>query len=201
MDNEKIEIRLFHLSDLPNLYEICLKTGDSGKDATKLYKDRNLLGHFYAAPYAIFEPELTFVVTLNNIPKGYILGTKNSKLFSEKCETQWLPELRKKYHLPNKEDTSADANIIRLIHKGYVIKDELKNYHAHLHIDLLPDLQKKGLGKRLIYIFIDKLKLLKVPSLHLEVGKKNKKAILFYEKVGFHKIHEYEYSIAYGMNL
>ena len=50
-------------------------------------------------------------------------------------------------------------------------------------------------------VFISKLKELNVPALHLEVGKANPGAIKFYEKIGFHKIHEYEYSIAFGMEL
>ncbi len=50
-------------------------------------------------------------------------------------------------------------------------------------------------------VFISRLKELNVSALHLEVGKANPGAIKFYEKIGFHKIHEYEYSIAFGMKL
>jgi ribosomal protein S18 acetylase RimI-like enzyme len=42
---------------------------------------------------------------------------------------------------------------------------------------------------------------MRVSALHLEVGKKNVGAVKFYRKVGFHIITEYEYSIAFGMNL
>ncbi|NOX87767.1 MAG: GNAT family N-acetyltransferase, partial [Calditrichaeota bacterium] len=37
--------------------------------------------------------------------------------------------------------------------------------------------------------------------LHLQVGKRNTAAIGFYERVGFHRIIEFEYSIAFGMKL
>ena len=73
---KKIEIRPYRPSDLTSLYEICLKTGDSGKDATNIYNDPKLLGHFYSAPYAILEPELTFIITIDAKPSGYILGIK-----------------------------------------------------------------------------------------------------------------------------
>jgi len=198
---EKVEIRPYQTSDLESIYNICLLTGDSGKDASNIYKDPNMLGHFYAAPYAVLEPELTFIVTLDALPSGYILGTQNSKVFRERSESQWFPNLREKYPLPNEHDTSADANIIRLIHKGYILKKELVNYPAHLHIDLLPNTQGKGLGKKLMLTFIQKLKELNVPALHLEVGKKNPGAIEFYRKMGFHEIVDYEHSIAFGINL
>ena len=50
-------------------------------------------------------------------------------------------------------------------------------------------------------VFISNLASMKITALHLEVGKANPGAIKFYEKIGFHKIHEYEYSIAFGMKL
>ena len=198
---EKIIIRPYQPSDLESLYKICLLTGDSGKDATNIYKDPNLLGHFYAAPYAILEPELTFILTLDKKTCGYILGTKNSEEFAVKCEIDWFPELRKQYPLPNDNDKTPDANIIRLIHNGYKTKPELLDYPAHLHIDLLPITQGKGQGRKMIITFIDKLKSENVKGLHLEVGKRNGGAIEFYKRVGFHIITEYEYSIAFGMNL
>lgn len=200
-NNEIIEIRPYKPSDLESLYSICLETGDSGKDARSKYKDPKLLGHLYAAPYAVLEPELTFIVTLDGTPSGYILGTKNSKLFREITESEWFPNLRAQYPLPNENDISTDANIIRLIHKGYLLKNELSDYPAHLHVDLLPNTQGKGIGKKIIHVFIDKLKELDVPALHLEVGKKNLGAVGFYKRMGFHQIVEYEYSIGFGMIL
>jgi len=201
IQQNKIEIRPYHPSDLTSLYRICLLTGNSGKDATNLYKDPDLTGLFYAAPYAVFEPELIFIVTLNNKPNGYILGTKNSKDFYNKCDSEWFPILRERFPMPKDYDTSFDAKIIRLIHKRSVVKEELIDYPAHLHIDLLPAVQGKGLGRKLINTFMKKLKTIKINALHLEVGKGNLGAIEFYKKMNFHIIKEYEYSIAFGINL
>jgi len=65
----------------------------------------------------------------------------------------------------------------------------------------LPIAQGQGLGRKIINTFTDRLKELNVPSLHLEVGKRNEGAVAFYERVGFHRIAEYEFSIAFGMHL
>ena len=195
----RTEIRNFRESDLDSLYKICLLTGASGKDATSLYKDPKLLGHFYAAPYALLEPELTFVLTLNDQPVGYIVGALDSQEFYQKCEEGWLPQLRDKYKLPDETDQSRDAYIIRLIHKGHVPKPEMADYPSHLHINLLPVTQGKGLGRKLMLTFIEKLKEMRSYGLHLEVGMKNIGAIAFYSKMGFHVIKEFQYSIAFGM--
>lgn len=194
-----LEIRSYKKNDFADLYSICIKTGDSGKDASQLYKDSLLLGHFYAAPYAVFHPELTFILAENDKPIGYIIGTNDSQSFYEISEKEWFPSLRCKYEMPKENDASPDARIIRLIHKGYVPRPELLAYPAHLHIDILPEGQGKGMGKKLIETFCNKLIELKVPALHLEVGKRNTNAIQFYEKTGFKVIQEYEWSIAYGM--
>jgi ribosomal protein S18 acetylase RimI-like enzyme len=194
-------IRPVHPCDLSSLYRICLLTGNSGGDATDLFEDPELIGHFYAAPYAFIEPELCFVLTYSGSPRGYILGTRNSQNFYKDCEQKWFPLLRERYPLPKKDNGSLDHRIIELIHEGHKPKNDLQEYPAHLHIDLLPEAQGKGLGRKLIEVFNNKLKELKVPAVHLEVGKKNPGAIQFYEKVGFERIKEYEHSIAFGMEL
>lgn len=197
----QFNIRPYHYSDLTSIYKICLLTGNSGKDATKLFEEPDLLAHFYAAPYVVFEPEVCFVITNHSKPCGYIIGTKDSQKFYEKCETEWFPTLRERYPLRNENDNSWDARIIKRIHEGHFVKKELVNYPAHLHIDLLPETQGQGIGRKMMNTFMDKLKELNIPALHLEVGKSNLGAIKFYEKLGFTQIHEYEHSIAFGIKL
>jgi ribosomal protein S18 acetylase RimI-like enzyme len=77
----------------------------------------------------------------------------------------------------------------------------LTEYPAHLHIDILPEGQGKGMGRKLIEIFVDALRRQKVKALHLQVGKSNENAVHFYQRVGFHIIKEYERAIAFGMKL
>ena len=59
----EFKIRPYHPSDLSRLYDICVQTGDCGRDVTHDYPDPDLFGQFYAAPYAVLEPDLCFVLT------------------------------------------------------------------------------------------------------------------------------------------
>lgn len=192
-------IRPFHASDIPALYRICLETGNNGKDATALYQDGELLAHYYAAPYAILEPELCFMLTNAGRPCGYILGTRDSEHFARQTEERWFPILRQRYPLPAADDKSHDAGMIRNIHRGCPAAPELAAYPAHLHIDLLPEGQGQGHGRALMATFVGRLRELGVPALHLGVGIHNRGAIAFYQRVGFHTIQEFSWGYLLGM--
>ncbi len=194
-------IRPYHPSDLYSLYQICLKTGDSGQDATPLYRDPELLGHIYAAPYAVAEPELCFVLTADGAPSGYVLGARDSHTFHLWCEREWFPVLRQRYPQPQPENQSADAHAIRSIHAGYRPHPELAAYPAHLHIDLLPIAQGQGLGRQMMTTFLNKLREMGVSGVHLGVGKRNAGAIQFYERMGFQRVIDGEGWLGYGMML
>ena len=113
----KFEIRNYHITDLSSLYKICLLTANNGGDSTSFLEDSDLVGHLFAAPYAIFEPNLCFILSKDSIPSGYILGTRDSMQFYEKCEKKWFPELRKRYPLPDDKNESIQANFIRHLHQ------------------------------------------------------------------------------------
>jgi len=90
----EFKIRSFHPSDLSRLYDICVQTADCGEDVTDEYPDPDLLGHFYAAPYAVFEPDLCFVLTGDGVPCGYIVGARDSEEFSRRLAQHREPFLR-----------------------------------------------------------------------------------------------------------
>jgi len=197
----EFQIRAVHLSDLPALYRICLETVDAGSSKPAAFSDPELVGHYYAGPYAVLEPDLTFVLTGDGSPCGYILGTRDSFLFAERCETDWFPVLRERYTQPDESDSSGDANMIRRIHRGHIWNPELSDYPAHLHIDLLPHAQGQGWGRQLMQSFISRLTSLNVPGVHLGVGIDNRRAIAFYEKMGFKRLQEFDWGILFGMHL
>ena len=196
----QFEIRPYRSEDLDRLYHICLRTGLAGKDATGTVHER-ILGDVYAAPYALFEPELCFVLTLAGTAVGYILGTRDSVEFARRCEQEWWPALRKHYPLPDRDDRSRTAEVSRTIHRGYQPPPVSKQYPAHLHIDILPEGQGQGFGRQLIELFISQLRALEVPALHFGVSGANRKAMGFYRHLGFKVIEEDERHILCGCHL
>lgn len=178
-------------SDLGALYEICLRTGHDGLDATGLHTDPRLLGEIYAAPYAAHDPSLvTVLVDEDDRAVGYVIGCRDTLAFEEWCDREWWPPLRARHPLPDPTDTSPDARLVRQIHddtpappRPWLV--EPATHPAHLHIDLLPEAQGGGWGRRLIEHLADQLADLDVPGVHLGVSTRNHGAIAFYTRLGF----------------
>ena len=76
-----------------------------------------------------------------------------------------------------------------------------EGYPAHLHIDLLPEFQRKGIGHRLVDTLAAHLKNKGVPGVMLTVGERNFVGQSFYKKYGFTLLEAAEYDIAFGLKL
>jgi GNAT superfamily N-acetyltransferase len=194
------------MSDIPYLYEICLKTGHSGKDASALFKDPYVIGQFYAAPYLVYPEGIGFVVEYEYRPQGYIVAAPDTATFRQWMDEVWLPPLRERYPeplLPEIISSENERNIFSNIHQHQhpLYTDDkpwLKDYPAHLHIDLLPSLQGKGCGRLLMNSLCEELSRQGVPGVHLGVGFNNPGAIAFYQKTGFTALEETPWGIMMG---
>tara|TARA_B100000073_G_scaffold99305_1_gene78948 strand:- start:172 stop:768 length:597 start_codon:yes stop_codon:yes gene_type:complete len=195
------DIRRYHITDLSSLYKICLLTGYNGNDATPFLKDTDLVGHLFAAPYAFFEPDLCFILVQNSIPSGYILGTRDSMRFYEQCEKNWFPKLRERYPLSPKKNDSLESIFLQYLHQNHNAFEWSKSYPAHLHIDILPNAQGKGYGRKLIETFFTELQSQNIQGVHLIVSKSNQNAIGFYQQIGLQKLQELDESIVFGKKL
>jgi len=205
--NEEITIRRAVLSDLPYLYEICLKTGDESKDATSLFYDPYTIGHYYAAPYLIYPNGICFVAEYEYRPQGYIIAVPDTAAFNQWMEEEWLPPIRKRCPQPFPLSRSEKENkIIELFHERHFPVDMddqpwLADYPAHLHVDLLPCIQQKGIGRLLMNSLFAELERQKVSGLHLGVGSSNTGAVAFYKKIGFSVLEEHEWGFTMGKTL
>ncbi|MFE3447380.1 GNAT family N-acetyltransferase [Nonomuraea sp. NPDC059194] len=184
-----VEIRPFQPYDLPGMYRVCLQTGDSGKDATSLYHDPDLLAHIYAGPYPIADPALSFVAVDQRGVLGYIIATADTLAFEHWMEEHWWPGLRARYPrtmAADPGDGTQDWWCVQRIHDAGPTPDELYDrYPAHLHIDILPRGQGAGLGRQLMKTLLDALRVRRVPGVHLGVGAGNPGAFAFYQAMGF----------------
>lgn len=190
MDLESARIRRYRPDDLDDLYLICLQTADNGEDATPLFRDPRLPGHVYAAPYAIFEPSLAFVAEDGAGVGGYVVGALDSQAFAERLERDWWPALRTSHPEPPQEQADGlsmpEQHALNDIHHHWGARHAtVERYPAHLHIDLLPRLQGRGIGRRLIAALTSALRDQDSPGVHLLVGRANQGAAGFYGHVGF----------------
>lgn len=182
------EIRPLRNEDRDSLYEICLKTGDVGRDATALYRDPELLGHLYAGPYATLEPESCFVLEDEGVVSGYIVGARDTHAFEKRMEREWWPSLRLRYRDPSSL-AEPDRHLIEEIHKPLRTPRFISEpYPSHLHINLLPRYQGSGWGKHMMAGWLAQMRASDSPGAHLGVGVRNERAVRFYFSYGFQEI-------------
>jgi ribosomal protein S18 acetylase RimI-like enzyme len=197
-----VEIRKYQPGEEQVLYDICLLTGDSGVDATGLYRDTALLGEVYVGPYLRFAPEHALVGVDSAGVAGYVLGVPDTVTFEKTCERSWWPPLRTRYPLANFPEDTPDGRIVRLIHNPPAASpDVVERYPAHLHIDLLPRIQGQGNGRRLLTALLDGLAAAGARGVHLGVSTTNQRAIAFYRRMGFAEVQTYTHSLVMARKL
>ncbi|MGI9322402.1 MAG: GNAT family N-acetyltransferase [Pseudomonadales bacterium] len=192
-------IRQYQPSDLVALYGVCLGTGADGGDARGKI-DGELLGDVYLGPYCELQPESAFVLTRDEVPVGYIVGAVDTRQFLQRCEAGWWPALRKRYRASSAPD-SWTQRVINEIHRVDEPPHFVAEYPAHLHINILPVAQGVGQGRALMDYFVDYLRGLSVPGVHLGVSRRNARAIAFYRRYGFIEIEGSEAGLHMGLGL
>ena len=181
----RVRIRQARPGDRDAVYDVCLHTGDAGGDASGLVADPDLLGDVWAGPYLAMRPQLAFVAETSAGVEGYIVGTEDTAAFAVECEALWWPALRARYPDPpdDRELTPDEVLHQRVHHPPGPPPDVLVDYPAHLPVNLLPRLQGRGVGRRLLETLFDAL--VDVPGIHLGVAPRNARAAAFYIHNGF----------------
>ena len=186
-------------SDQATLADICIRTGDAGQDATRLYAEPQLLADIYVLPYLALEPRWCWVVEDDGGVAGYLVGAPDTRAFARRAEAQWWPALRHRHPLPAVQSADPQAHLVRRLHAGVPVEPALVDSHpAHLHIDILPRAQGRGLGRRLMATFMQELQVEGVPGVHLGVASGNAGAIAFYRREGFVVLQDHRAALWMG---
>ncbi|MGN5631844.1 GNAT family N-acetyltransferase [Streptomyces sp. AC154] len=186
----RISPRAYRPDDRAALADICVRTADNGGDSSHLYPDPELMPSLFAAPYAYLEPDLAFVLDDGTgRAVGYILGTADTPRFVTEFRERWLPLVDDRYPRPQGEPRGPTDEMIALLHNPErMVLPELADHPAHLHIDLLPDWQRKGYGRELMVTFLAALRAKGVKGVHLSMLTANTPARAFYDRLGFTEI-------------
>lgn len=183
-------VRQYQPADRDDIADVCLRTAIAGGDASGRYSDDAPMPEVFALPYLAYDPSLVFVVTNGHRVVGYVLGVADTRDFVEWWRREWAPGFAARHPRPGpptgREPAFTEA---RLLEAGRdpdrMLVAELDEYPAHLHIDLLPEAQGQGLGRRLVDVLRAALRGRGVPGVHLGFDPANTGARAFYERLGF----------------
>ena len=172
-----MEIRGFKEKDRENCRDICHKTAT----APAYVKSKDLVCLLYCDYYIDNEPDNCFILAdAEDNALGYILCAENEKAF-RKGMKPYLKKVRK---------LSFSEYIVDFI-STFADKINTIKYPAHLHIDILPEGQRKGYGTELLNTLENHLKDKGVKGIRLGVGGDNKGAHKFYESNGYALLRNY----------
>ena len=180
-------IRPYRPRDRAQVYEVCLRTAAAGGDASGLYSDDVLMPEIFAGPYLEFDPGLAFVADTGIRVSGYVIATGDTRAFVEWYADHWMPMLQRFRHVvPPVTDED------RIVDLGFrperMLIPEVDAYPAHLHIDLLPELQGQRLGRELVRTLLLALRERGIRGLHLTMDPANAAARAFYDRLGFREL-------------
>jgi ribosomal protein S18 acetylase RimI-like enzyme len=205
-----LEIRPYRSSDRTAVAEVCVRTAAAGGDARGLYSDDSLMAEVYALPYVEHSPELAFMV-VEQVPAtvgdplavddgrllGYVVGVADTREFVTWWEREWTPGFVRRHPEPGPptgaEPAYTEAALLRDgAHPQRMLRSlsdgQLADFPAHLHIDLVPEAQGRGLGRRLMDTLREALVHQGAPGLHLGYDPANSSARAFYDRLGFHEL-------------
>lgn len=165
-------IRPYDCKDKINVRRVCIATS-VGFDAPE--KEQRFITSLYCDYYIEQEPQNCFVIADDeDNAVGYILCSENMKKYA-RAMAPYRASIRKMGFI--KYIFAWGEYLVHL--------PASKKCKAHLHIDILPEYQHKGLGTRLINTLTDNLSAKGINSVMLVVNSSNKNAVSFYKKNGF----------------
>ncbi|TDC44130.1 GNAT family N-acetyltransferase [Micromonospora sp. KC213] len=182
-------IRRYRDEDHDAVYDICVRTADAGGDARGKYASDDLMPDLFAGPYLHLEPELAFVLAQGERVVGYVIGTVDTPAFVRAYREQWIPRLAHRYPAPTRPPRTPDEEMIAQHHRPErMLLPQLADHPAHLHIDLLPEAQGAGHGRRLVETFLAAAAQAGAAALHVGMVTANVRARGFYDRLGFQEI-------------
>ena len=184
---KSITIRPYQKDDHDQIQKVCLETGYGQELPPKPMQDMLLTA--FCNYYIEEEPENCFVAADGDTAVGYILCAKDTVFWSGSFLKKYVPDF--------------EVSPLKPFYQG-IMEAPLKfagQYPAHLHIDILPEYQRMGIGFRLMDALTAHLKGQGVPGLMLSVAGDNEKGKNFYKKYGFGVLEETEHEIVMGILL
>ncbi len=182
-------IRQFADKDKEAVRYVCLNSDGPCKSSAR---GINFALAVYCDYYIENEPQNCFVaVDANDKAVGYVICSESFDRF--------YPVFLNEYRTRIKPwEFKRRKSALKSVESHEKYKAE---YPAHLHIDLLPEYQHKGLGTKLMNTLCDHLKEKGVKGVMLTVWHKNYNAIKFYEKYGFKLLETKKTTLVYGLKL
>jgi ribosomal protein S18 acetylase RimI-like enzyme len=160
-----------------------------GEPVEAFLEDRRLFCDAVYRYYLDYEPEHAWVAVVEPEVVGYLVGCTNGARHARCLATRILPGLasgllRGRYRVGRRTRRYALDALAAVIRREFPTVD-LAQYPAHLHINVDAAWRGRGAGSRLIDNYLEQLRSLGVPGIHLRTTNLNVAAVALYTSIGF----------------
>ena len=188
-----IQIRLYKPGDLKAVREICCETGDRGESVDQLVSDREMFADLVMSYYTTYEPEALWVAEYEGRVVGYLTGCLDSRRYARFMKWRIVP-----------------AAVCRAIGRGALYsrqawrwlgawwrtcrlqerqrKISLRDYPAHVHVNILGEFRGRRMGSLLAERFLEQVRSTGVSGVYAAVRSDNRLSCRFFERMGFSEI-------------
>lgn len=186
---QQIKIRPLQEKDKNAVESICIATAPEFLINTENRRKRTLL--LYCDYYTRMREHSFVAVNENDEAVGYIFCEPDNSRYKSEFKKAELKKLLK-------------LGLTSYIHGRCEIKSAQEcadKYPGHMHIDILPEYQRQGVGHMLLDVLIEHLKAIGSKGIHLGCGADNEKGISFYRKYGFMELERKGGGILFGIEI
>jgi len=182
----EFEIRAYEPSDREAIRRICFETGYMGEPIDWLWPDRESFADLITRYYTDREPESILVATRSGRVVGYLTGCVDSERARGAAVREIRRLIRNGALLEPGFASFLGRVLIDVVRDRGAPEEALSSarWPAHLHIDFLPEGRGKGLGRRIMSQWFERLRSLGTPGVHLGTFAENLPAIRFFEACG-----------------
>jgi GNAT superfamily N-acetyltransferase len=182
-------IRNYRPEDRAALRTICYDTGLMGDPIDPYFGCMELFADYWMNYYTDHEPESAFVAEVDGQVIGYLAGCKDTSVQQKIQKKEVMPRIYwKLFTFGYKVDRrffSFMRRYLRSMWRNEFLDEPIKDYPAHLHMNMADGCRSGGIGSRLLAAYLDYLRRNNVRGLHLGTTTHNKLAVPFYKKRGF----------------
>jgi len=186
----EIGVRPYRPSDRAELLDVVFEAAGEGAPSSDLWGHSESLADVYLKPYLDLEPESAFVATVDDVPRGYLVGCVDDARFPS--EEQRMSEAIKRHRLFRQPRArrffvraAYDTALLKLRRQPLAGELSDPRWPSHLHIDLMPEVRGTGAAKELMELWFARVRAAGSPGCYLQTSAENHRAVRYFERMGF----------------
>jgi len=190
-----VTIRSYRPADRAAVRRLSCDTADHGEPVERFFHDREAVANVLVRYYTDYEPQSLWIAEQEDVLAGYLTGCLDTKRCNRVMVTRVLPgtiigAVARGALWRAKTWRLCAALLETLLLGGFPHKVDLREYPAHLHINVRQDFRGKQIGRQLIERFLAQADGAGVGGTHVVVLGHNERGRRFFETMGFHLLRE-----------